>query len=139
MISPPVAKGGEQYLSYHLHCERHYDRQMTEYNVFVKMSPRSKFTKPLQYGHCPSQCLSSHRFKALILDKAVYVCELHAPAKTNSTHQQHSVRCESFGSHIDSTCKHNELIDHNNEIREVFLQVRTQNLSKSVEEISSLQ
>jgi hypothetical protein len=51
---------GEQYLSYHLHCERHYDRQMT--NDFVKMSSVSKFTKPLQYGYCPSQCLSSHRF-----------------------------------------------------------------------------
>jgi len=105
---------GEQYLLYHLHCERHYDRQMTKYNDFVKMSPISKFTKPLQYGHCPSQCLSYHRFKAaLILDKAVYICEPHAPAKANSTHQQHSVLCVSFGSHIGSTCKHNELIDRN--------------------------
>ena len=65
-------RSGEQYLLYHLRCERRYDRQMTNYNDFVKMSPISKFTKPLQYGHCPSQCLSSHRFKAaLILDKAV--------------------------------------------------------------------
>ena len=71
---------GEQYLSYHLHSERHYGRQMTKYNDFVKMSPVSKFTKPLQYGYCPSQCLSSHRFKA-ILDKAVYLCETQAPGK----------------------------------------------------------
>lgn len=106
-------RGGGQYLLYHLHCERHYDRQITKYNDFVKMSPISKFTKPLQYGHCPSQCLSSHRSKAFILDKAVYICEPNAPANTNSTHQQHSVLCVSFGSHIDSTCIHNELIDHN--------------------------
>ena len=36
---------GEQYLSYHLHCECHNDWQMTKYNDFFKMSLLSKFTK----------------------------------------------------------------------------------------------
>jgi hypothetical protein len=38
-------RGREQYLPYHLHCERHNDWQMTKYNDFVKMPPLSKFTK----------------------------------------------------------------------------------------------